>query len=255
MEEIQKYLEPYANVIVVGCGTCATAVQTGGEKQAKEIADQLRGKWFVTTAIVEAPCDERLSRKAWRKIQKQIQKEGKEIDALLVLGCGAGIQTLAEVAELPVIPGLNTHFLGKVERLGLYYERCRACGNCHLGETGGICPVTRCPKDLMNGPCGGMLDGKCEVGGYVRDCAWYLIWERLRKFHRLDQFRKVRPPREFGLEAYPRGIDAIPTHRLNRKSPVMKPSETEEYILKAIKEAKKPKDAEEPEVQESKIST
>ena len=237
LEEIQRYLEPYANVMVVGCGTCATKVQTGGEKQVMEMADRLRGNWFVSTMIVEAPCDERLTRKDWRKIQRQ----GKNVDALLCLSCGAGVQTLAEVAELPCIPGLNTHFLGKVERLGLYYERCRACGNCYLGETGGICPVTRCAKNLMNGPCGGMLDGKCEVGGYVRDCAWYLIWERLRKFGRIDLFRKIRPPRQFGLEAYPRGIDAIPTHRRGRESPVMKPEETEEYIIKTIKETVKVK--------------
>lgn len=236
LEEIMKYLEPYNNVMIVGCGTCATEVQTGGEKQILEMADKLRGKWFVQTMIIETPCDERISRKDWRKIKEQI----KDIDAALVMACGAGVQTLAEVADLPCIPGLNTHFLGKVERIGQYYERCRACGDCHLGETAGICPVTRCAKNLMNGPCGGMYDGKCEVKGYVRDCAWYLIWKKLKEQRRLDFFRKIRPPREFGLEAYPRGIDAVPNHMaLRRVSPVLGPGETVETILKAIDEAKK----------------
>jgi len=219
-----------------------------------EMADRLRGKWFVNTMIIEALCDERLTRKAWRKIKKQIQETGKDIDALLCLGCGAGVQTLAEVADLPCIPGLNTHFLGKVERLGLYYERCRACGNCLLGETGGICPVTRCAKSLMNGPCGGVLDGKCEVGGYVRDCAWNLIWERLRKFGRINLFRRVKPPRQFGLEAYPRGIDAIPTHRLGRETTVMGPSETAEFIKEAIKKAKMVENEGKQEAEALKIS-
>lgn len=237
LEEIMRTLQSYSNIMIVGCGTCATAVQTGGEPQVREMADKLRGKWFVDTVVVEAPCDERIARKDWREIQSQ--GRGKNIDALLCLMCGAGVQTLAELAELPCVPGLNTHFLGKVERIGLYYERCRACGNCHLGETAGICPVTRCAKGLMNGPCGGMIDGKCEVGGYVRDCAWFLIWKRLKKFGRMDLFRKVRPPREFGLEAYPRGIDAIPSHRIGRETTVMGPEETEKYIVKAIKEKAK----------------
>ena len=233
LEEVMKMLESYSNIMIVGCGTCATTVQTGGEPQVREMADKLRGKWFVDTVVVEAPCDERIARKDWRKIQSQ--GRGMNIDALLCLMCGAGVQTLAEVAEVPCIPGLNTHFLGKVERIGLYYERCRACGNCHLGETAGICPVSRCPKGLMNGPCGGVLDGKCEVGGYVRDCAWFLIWKRLKKFGRMDLFRKIRPAAQFGLQAYPRGIDAIPSHRMGRETTLMGPEETEEFIVKAIR--------------------
>ena len=213
IEETQKNLEPYNNVLIVGCSVCATEVQTGGERQVKEMADKLRGKWFVYTEMFETPCDERLTRRDWRKIQKK----SKDIDALLCLMCGAGVQTVSEVVGLPCIPALNTHFLGKVERIGLYYERCRACGDCHLAETAGICPITRCAKSLMNGPCGGMLDGKCEVGGYVRDCAWYLIWKRLRKMGRIDLFRKIRPAREFGLAAYPRGIDAVPRPERSRK--------------------------------------
>lgn len=236
LEEIMKTLEPYTNVMIVGCGTCATLVQTGGEREVQEMADKLRGKWFVDTIVVEAPCDERVARKDWRKIKNR----RKDIDALLCLTCGAGVQTLAEVAEIPCLPGLNTHFLGKVERIGLYYERCRACGDCHLSETAGICPVTRCAKGLMNGPCGGMIDGKCEVGGYVRDCAWFLIWKRLKKFGRMDLFRKIRGPAQHGLKAYPRGIDAIPSHRIGRESVLMKADETEEFIRKAVREKVKP---------------
>jgi hypothetical protein len=234
LEEIMKYLEPYNNVLVVGCGTCATQVQTGGEKEVKEMAEKLQGKWFTETMMIEAPCDERIARKDWRKIRKKAE----DLDAILVMACGAGVQTLSDISHLPCFPGLDTHFLGKVERIGLYYERCRACGSCVLGETAGICPVTRCAKQLMNGPCGGMYDGKCEVKGYVRDCAWYLIWKRLKDQGRLEFFRKVREPREFGLEAYPRGIDAIPDHMVMRreKGPLLGPDENEEIIVRAVNE-------------------
>jgi hypothetical protein len=232
-EEVMKYLEPYSNVLIVGCGTCATEVQTGGEKQIKELADKLRGKWFVKTMMIEAPCDERLARRDWRKIKKS----DKDIDALLILGCGAGVQTLSDVVDLPCFPGLETHFLGKVERIGLYYERCKACGECHLGETAGICPVTRCAKGLLNGPCGGMMHGNCEVGGYVRECAWVTIYERLKKQGRMELFRKIRPPKQFGLQAYPRGIDAIPSHMKIKKNPLFGPNETEETVMKAVRES------------------
>jgi hypothetical protein len=227
LEEIETYILPYQHVLVVGCGVCATLVQTGGEKEVLNMANMLRGKWFVDTTVFETPCDVRLSRKDWRKIKKKL---GDSLDAILCLTCGAGVQTLTDIVDIPCFPGLNTHFLGKVERIGLYYERCRACGECIIGETMGICPVTRCAKGLMNGPCGGAIHGKCEVGGYIRDCAWSLIWERLRKHGRMDLFRKTRPPRQYGLMAFPRGIDAI-HYPSKRKSVVMSPEETEEIIL------------------------
>jgi hypothetical protein len=162
------YLVPYTKILITGCGTCATEVQTGGEKQVEEMADILRGRWFVDTMMIETACDVRLARRNWRNIKQP----GNNYDAVLALACGAGVQTLSEVMGLPCFPGLDTQFLGKAERIGLYYERCKACGECLLGETAGICPITRCAKGLLNGPCGGMMEGKCEVGGYVRDCEW-----------------------------------------------------------------------------------
>ncbi len=236
INDIIKYLEPYRNILIIGCGTCATEVQTGGEKEVQEMAEKLRGKQSVKTMVIESPCDERLTRKEWAKIKES----SSNVDAILSMACGAGTQTIAEIIDIPAFPALDTHFLGKVERIGLYSERCRACGSCLLGETGGICPVTRCAKSLMNGPCGGMYDGKCEAKGYVRDCAWYLIYERLKKQGRLATLRNARPPRDFGLEAYPRGIDALPSHMAARggKGPLLGPDETEETVAKTVREAK-----------------
>ena len=236
-QEITRFLEPYYHIMIVGCGTCATEVQTGGEKEVHELAEKLQGRWSVETMMIDAVCDMRLVRRGWRSIQKS----KSSIDAILILACGAGIQTYSDIVPLPCYPGLDTHFLGKVERIGLYYERCKACGSCLLGETAGICPVTRCAKGLVNGPCGGMMNGKCEVGGYVRDCAWSLIWERLRRQGRMELFRKIREPKQFGLQAYPRGIDAIPSHLQITKHPLLKPNETEELIIQTIRAAKREK--------------
>ncbi len=218
----------------MGCGTCATEVQTGGEKELREMADKLRGKWSIDTMMIDAVCDIRLVKLSWRKIKRKA-----DFDAVLVFACGAGIQSFSEIVPIPCYPGLDTHFLGKVERIGLYFERCKACGSCLLGETAGICPVTRCAKGLVNGPCGGMMNGKCEVGGYVRDCAWWLIWKRLKQQGRMELFRKIHAPKQFGLQAYPRGIDAIPSHLNVTKHALLQPNETEELIVKAVRDAKK----------------
>jgi hypothetical protein len=238
LEEIKRLVDPYRNLLIVGCGTCATESQTGGEPQVKEMAEKLCEGRSVETLMIEAPCDERIVRRDWRSFGEK----GKDIEALLVLSCGAGVQTLIEVTGLPSYPGLNTHFIGKVERIGLAYERCRACGDCKLGVTAGVCPVTLCAKGLMNGPCGGMVNGKCEVKGYVRDCAWYLIWKRLKDQGRLDLFRKVQPARQYGLEGYPRGIDALPAHAaVKGANPVLGPDETFETVVKAVEDLRKQK--------------
>lgn len=235
-EEVLRDLETYHSIMIVGCGVCATECQTGGETQVADMKKKLQGKHEVETMMVESPCDERVSRKDWRKGKA----EGKEPDAFLVLACGVGTQVLADVSGLPCIPGLNTQFIGKVKRIGLYYERCRACGDCMLAETGGICPITRCAKGLMNGPCGGMIEGRCEVGGYIQDCAWYLIYEQLKKQNRLNVLEEVRVQRSHGLQAYPRGVDALKGHEIVKgENPLMGPDESYETIQQAVREAKK----------------
>jgi len=113
------------------------------------------------------------------------------------------VQTLADVLAIPCLPALDTKFLGKVERIGRFYERCRACGDCVLHETGGICPVTLCAKGLLNGPCGGQADGKCEVGGGQTDCAWVQIYHRLAERQLMPQFLAFRAPRDHRLKAGP----------------------------------------------------
>ncbi len=202
-EEVRDMLKKFKKIFIIGCGTCATTCQTGGEEQVKEWVSKLEDKEVTGSVVVESPCDTRILKRDTRPFKKEIE----EADAILCLGCGAGTQNVGEYFDKIVIPGLNTKFLGKIERIGRFYERCRACGDCVLFETGGICPIVRCAKGLLNGPCGGMFDGKCEAGGYERDCAWVLIYDRLKKWGMLENFKKFRPPRDNSkLQASPREV-------------------------------------------------
>jgi ferredoxin len=192
MEEIQEMIAPYGKLFIVGCGTCSTSCQTGGEDEVKEMTERL-GDRVAGWAMVEDPCDLRLDRRDLKAYKKQIE----ESDAILVMACGAGVQTVGTYSNMIVLPALNTLFIGETERLGKFHDMCRACGDCILDETGGICPLTRCAKGLLNGPCGGQVKGKCEVGDYEYECAWVQIYDRLKEQDRLDLFTAFRPPRDF----------------------------------------------------------
>ena len=196
LDEILDYISPYSNILIVGCDGCTQPPR--GLREAKtlsqllELGGKLRDKNFafkVTTVVKQ--CDSFL---AASMLKPQID----DVEALLSLACGAGVQTLAELfPELPVFPTQNTHFIGVEEREGnILEERCSACGDCILAETVGICPITRCAKGLLNGPCGGTNNGKCEVDP-EKDCAWALIYQRLEAQGKLDLFDKYRPPRNF----------------------------------------------------------
>jgi len=213
-EEILSMLEPFKKIFIIGCGTCATTCQTGGEEQVKEMAEILKkeGKEITGSVVVESPCDARILRRDTRKKRDEID----QAEIILCMSCGAGVQTVVQHLKKISAPALNTKFIGQIERIGEFYERCRACGECILFETGGICPIVRCPKGMLNGPCGGMFEGKCEVGGYKRDCAWVLIYNRLKELGMLDTYRAYRPPRDnskLGVE--PREIIFVKKREVN----------------------------------------
>ena len=191
-EVIDAMIAPFSKLFVVGCGTCATKCTTGGEEQVKELVDRL-GDRVIGSQIVEEPCDKRLNRRDLREYKEKIE----EAEAIVVMSCGVGVQAISDYADKVVLPTTDTMFMGETERFGIFHNRCNACGDCILDETGGICPLTRCAKSLLNGPCGGFVKGKCEVGGYEEDCAWTLIYERLRDQDRMELFTKFRPPRDF----------------------------------------------------------
>ena len=206
-EEVAKVLEKHKKVFIFGCGSCATAWHTGGEPEVKDIAAKLEGLGHVITGwtVSEECCDE-------RKIKREIRghKEAVEsADALLVMSCGAGVRTISLVDDTkPSYPALNSLYLARVERLTKSEEGCVLCGECILDRTGGICPMTCCPKELMNGPCGGYKDGMCEVDP-DRPCAWIQIYERLKKFNQMDKFQTINEPKDQSKRKHPRRVEKV----------------------------------------------
>jgi len=206
-DEIKEMVAPYGKLLLVGCGTCVTVCWAGGEKEVGILASQLRlargGDGIsIVESVVERQCE--------KEMVEELRDKVEQVEAILSLGCGAGVQTLAEVFEdKPVFPALNTKFLGIPEEEGLWTERCGACGDCILDRTGGICPIVRCAKGLLNGPCGGMRrGGKCEIDP-EKDCAWALIYRRLEKQGRLDLMRKYYPPKNFRAVKRPGRVQAV----------------------------------------------
>jgi len=194
-EEILTAIKDIKRIAIVSCASCAAMCQTGGTEGAKEMAEKLEAEGFeISTVIVpEEVCDNRVMKTDFRKIEEELQNT----DAILTLSCGLGVASIIHVLSnkfplIPVFVGTNTEFMGETQRIGRFYMRCQGCGACLLNETGGICPITTCAKSLMNGPCGGMVDGKCEVGNYEKDCGWVLIYKRLKELGRLDLFSKLR---------------------------------------------------------------
>ncbi len=176
-EEVLDMLADLDSVFVVGCGECATECQTGGEYEVNEMGKMLTeaGKTVTGSLVPDVTCQVLDTGRLLRKSKEAVSRA----DVILVIACGGGAQAVAASVDKPVVSGVDTLFLGDTVRHGQFYEWCSACGSCVLHEYGGICPVTRCPKGQVHGPCGGTTDeGKCEVNS-ENDCVWVLIWERL----------------------------------------------------------------------------
>ncbi len=196
LEEIRTMIEGYDRLLIVGCETCAAISFAGGRRQVAELAAALRmgekragRKMQITEETVARQCEPEFV---------ELVAEGvKDCDAVLSLACGAGVQLFAErFADKVILPGTNTTFLGVTEGLGVWSERCAGCGHCVLDKTGGLCPITRCSKQLLNGPCGGSVNGKCEISKDV-DCVWQLIIDRLSRLNRLDALEEIFPVKDW----------------------------------------------------------
>jgi len=194
--ELLDIIKTHQKLLVLGCGTCVTVCLAGGEREVSIISSALRmavklNKLSVDVEelTIERQCDNVFIEQAAEAIERN--------DAVLSLGCGAGVQAIAErYPEKPVYPGLNTTFLGILEERGVWTEKCAACGDCVLHNFGGICPVTRCAKHLLNGPCGGSREDRCEVRP-DRECAWQLVYRRLKNIGQLDRLKKITPPKNW----------------------------------------------------------
>ncbi len=196
LEEILALLKDEDDIFVIGCNVCAAKLKTGGEPEVLEICRRLEGsgKRVVGWALPTAAC-------SVRSFESLAQKNEKinEAHCILVMGCGSGVSTVASVTEVPVYGSNNTLSLGGSSEGKLLSGQCIMCGNCTISEFGGLCPKSQCPKGLLNGPCGGAVDGMCEVNR-ENDCVWNLIYERLKKIKRLDLLYSIHAPQEHGFK-------------------------------------------------------
>jgi ferredoxin len=194
LEEIIKSIEGYDDIAIAACGTCVTVCMAGGEKEALklksaiELDRQQKGRSVRIRMIApKRQCD--------MEFLEDTLEEIEGVQAVLSLGCGAGVQFMAELLRgTPVLPGLNTKFMGVTREIGVWAEMCQGCGNCILERTGGICPVSRCAKSNFNGPCGGSSGGKCEINPDT-DCAWQLIYDRMKELGRVDRLYDIIEPK------------------------------------------------------------
>ena len=192
-EDLLRMLAGVKKVGLVGCKSCASACAVGGEMECNELKALLEEQGFEVVGIVlpDESCHKMLVRRDVKPLA--------EAEAIVSLACGSGCQTVAENVKVPVYPANDTIFVGQTERVGMFHEMCRTCGDCVLGETGGICPMTKCAKSLVNGPCGGQKNGKCEVDPN-NDCAWILIYKRLESLgllHKMEATLDDHTPRNY----------------------------------------------------------
>ena len=206
LEEIRRMIAPYERILILGCGTCMTVCGAGGEREVSFLHDALRVAQAKSEDETHTFSEHTLKRQCDIEFLDLIVDQVERTDAILSLGCGIGVQSLAErFPDMPVLPGVNTSFLGMAKEWGIWDERCTACGDCRLDETAGICPITRCTKGILNGPCAGSKNGKCEANKDM-DCAWVLIYQRLERLGQLDKMRRYYPPRNFRPIPRPRRI-------------------------------------------------
>jgi hypothetical protein len=208
LDEIISYLKPQERVFVVGCGNCAAKCHSGGEQESKEMAERLRSRginvagWACTDNGVSL-CKLAVTRKM---LNEDHLAEVEKTDSFLILACGQGIHTVMDATDGGnVHAGCDTIFGGETVDDNFITEYCSLCGECIVEYTGGLCPVTLCAKSLLNGPCGGAKDGKCEVDR-TRDCGWQLIYDRLRALGRLDEMGEYVPPKNNSRWSRPRSL-------------------------------------------------
>ena len=199
MEEIIEDIKNHDKVLVLGCNECVTVCEAGGKKEVGILASALR-MYFLNQGKKMKIDEETLERQCDHEYLEEIRNIIDQYDAVVSIACGVGVQFMAEkYHSTPVYPGVNTCFMGATEERGLWTERCQGCGQCILSRTGGICPVSRCAKRVMNGPCGGSSKGMCEINKELV-CAWQLIIERLKALDRFDEYEELSPIKDWSTD-------------------------------------------------------
>jgi hypothetical protein len=202
LEEIASAVKNHKNVLIAACGGCTTVYRTGGRAEAESLKSLLEAKGIRSTVtLVTRQCNKRM-------VASTLQPLIGNYDIVVSTACGVGPQTISDVFEnIAIFPAQNTKFITNYDpTIERFSEYCSSCGECIIHFTGAVCPITRCAKSMLNGPCGGQNNGKCEVGGWKNDCAWILIYDRLKAQGKLDLFKKFRSQRDHRLSNAPRYI-------------------------------------------------
>jgi hypothetical protein len=196
LEELIEYIKPFKRILLLGCNECVTVCAAGGRKEVGLLASGLQMAMLKNGSNIDIR-QHTLERQCDPEYVEELVPMIDGADAVMSMACGCGVQQLAmRFKDKPVFPAVNTKFMGASERQGVWAERCQGCGNCLLGVTGGICPIARCAKQLMNGPCGGSTGGHCEISEDV-DCAWQLIWDRLKALGLQDMYLENIPAKDW----------------------------------------------------------
>jgi ferredoxin len=199
IEEIIEMVKGYGKLLILGCNECVTVCEAGGKKEVAVLASALRMHFMSQGKDVKID-EVTLERQCDHEYLEEVRKAVDQYDAVLSLACGVGVQFMAEkYMRTPVLPGVDTCFMGVTEERGVGTERCQWCGQCHLAWTAGICPVSRCATRLFTGPCGGSTKGKCEIDKEL-DCGWQIIINRLTELGRLDDYEKLMPIKDWSTE-------------------------------------------------------
>jgi len=195
-DEIIEIIGDYEKILIAGCGTCVEVCHAGGEKEVGILASQLRMK-FGKEGVNKELLSDTVERQCEPEFIEPLAEKTPEMDAILSMACGVGVNFLADkLNSIPILPALDTTFYGAAEEQGVWAEKCSGCGKCIIHLTGGICPITRCAKSILNGPCGGSDGGKCEISEEV-DCAWHLIYERMISLNQLGNIQAISPIRDW----------------------------------------------------------
>jgi hypothetical protein len=199
IEEVIEQVKDSEKILIAVCNECVTVCEAGGKKEVAVLASALR-MYFMNEGK-EVKIDEiTLERQCDHEYLEEIRKIIDQYDTVISLACGVGVQFMAEkYFSTPIYPGVNTCFMGAAEERGVWSERCQGCGQCMLGKTAGICPISRCAKRLLNGPCGGSTKGKCEISKDL-DCAWQVIIDRLKELDRLNDYEQILPIKDWSTE-------------------------------------------------------
>lgn len=184
-QDLMENIKGYKSFFLIGCSECASLCGTGGEPEVKAMKEALEAEGKVVTGgiVAKTGCQVLGTKTELKRYKEELDRS----DCILVMSCGAGTQAAVEIFEdKPVFATNDSMFLGNMTRYRMFDERCSLCGKCILDKTGGICPITACPKGLLNGPCGGCKDGHCEVSPDIK-CAWVRIYERMKRLDKLQE--------------------------------------------------------------------